>query len=206
MATGTGQPNFPGVYGPQGVLCGINPPQGTSSSLRVAVSWSADIDGSTKGVSDSADWVGKGNADPWRTAHKFPLSSLSGKTVTSASVIVRVDGGGANRGSRTWAVGPYDGDGDGDPQTTDSAAVAFGKCDVSTNGNYATGLTNFRTNGLYVIQLGSSAVTDIQSLIDGAATSFTLAWQIDNESETNAYAAFTEFDESDPPTLVVGVS
>lgn len=158
-------------------------------------SWGADVDTGAKYPDDgSSDWVG----DATRTGNKFDITSLSASdTVTQVDCSVTVNDTDA-AGSLSWYLGPYNGDGQADPES-DSAATMFSRCDTSADKYLTT--TVYRTTGTKThTNLGSQANADVEAARD-AGTIFSLAWRAD--SEGSGHTAFDEYTGANPPTLTI---
>lgn len=183
-----------------GVALGNGESKTFDPSFTDNADWGADIDGSSKFPNDGSDWCGdSGNVD-YRVANKFDISSLPAAN-TVDQVDLEIDVAVSGSASETWRIGPYNGDGQGDPET-DAGSTAYSRCDVSAD-NYLTGITDFRSTGTKTFtDLGAQANSDVEAARD-AGTIFSLAF----EAESSVNNGLCEFDEytasSNPPKLTV---
>lgn len=167
--------------------------------------WGSDVDDSgNKYVQDGADWAGKDTGDNiYRTANKFTISTLpTDHGVDQVDLEVSVTTVVA-MGSDTNSIGPYNGDGQADPES-DAGSTMYTRCDVSSD-NYVSGTTTLRTTGIKTFtDLGAQANADVEAARD-AGTIFSVAVKLDAETfnATDNYIQFEEFDETNPFSLTV---
>ncbi len=181
--------------------------EGTPAQLAVDAAWSADVrdNGFESFPNDGSDWVGVNGTGPlveYRTAQKFDISGIpANATITNVQLEVFLDGveqSGPN--GDTFAVGPYNGDGQADPQT-DTAANLFARTDVAAD-NYITGITFPAIGARTFADLGAQAEADLQAAISGGI--FSVGWQqLPTQTVTGRYVFFRESFQVSPPRLTV---
>ena len=98
--------------------------------------------------------------------------------------------------------GPYNGDGQADPNS-DSTATKWSRADVSSD-NYLNSLTTYRSTGNKShTDLGTTAESDVEAARD-AGTIFTMAWRLQVEDASWDYTVFDAVAGSGfEPTLTV---
>ena len=169
--------------------------------------WGADTDSFDYFADDGSDWAGvtefEGDFFPLRTVNRFDVSSIpSGASISKVELIVEVSATPNDVSARSWYIGPYNGDGQGDPET-DGASTGFTRCDVSAD-NYGT-TTAFRTTGVKTIDLGTAPASDLIAAIS-AASDFSVAIQMvgDTGISADSYSELAEYtDATNPPKLQV---
>lgn len=173
------------------------------ASFTDEADWGADVDDNgTKYPNDGGDYCGDNGADVYRVANKFTISTLPATdTVSQVDVSIEVAAVTGATGS-TWILGPYNGDGQSDPDA-DTGAQMYSRCDVSSD-NYLTGLTDYRTTGVKThTALGATANSDVETARD-SGTIFSLAWRMTTEALTPDRCEFTEYpDATNPPKLTI---
>jgi len=132
---------------------------------------------------DGSDYCGATSGVQLRVPNKFTISTLPATdTVDQVDFDIYVSSV-TGAGSSSWILGPYNGDGQANPQS-DSASNAFSRSNVSSD-NYLTGITAFRTTGQKSFtDLGAQANTDVENARD-AGTIFSLAIRMTSESGNN---------------------
>lgn len=156
----------------------------------------------SRGTGDSRDIVASRNdGSIVRVVVKFDLEELpAGSTVTGLvfenTVFLAFPDG------RDVFIGPYDGDGQSDPET-DSDAVLYAGCDVSGSAYVETSeyVNNFTNEA---VDIGvSQAFTDVAAAAEGI---FSLALRFDVETpdvDGDDQVFFERFSSGDPPELVI---
>ncbi len=136
-----------------------------------------------------------------RVGMRFDISALpADQEVATAELSFNVSYVSAGLGTKTWSIGPYGGDGLGDPET-DSGSAMYAACDVSSD-NYVAATTDLRTTGVKTFTLSSSSFADLEAARDGG-TSFALAVMMDDETGTDTFAGIDRFDQGSSMALHV---
>ncbi len=174
----------------------------TVDPTTVLSSWGADVNNSgSKFPNDGEDWLGLAGADMLRIANRYDLSGIP-STDTVTQVQTRMDStiGDVGNPNSTF-IGPYNGDGSGDPEA-DAGATMYSRCNVSAD-NYGT-YTEWDTASNSTVILGSPANADVQARL---GATFTLALQDSNEGGLGAsnYKRFYEYTAAaaNEPQLIV---
>lgn len=140
----------------------------------------------------------------YRAVNRFDISTLPANVdVRQVDYEVTIDGLFIDVSSFTWNIGPYDGDGQGDPEADGISfgGTAFAKSDVSTD-NYIAGTTEFRSTGTKTFSnLGAEA--DLEAA-NAAGDIFTLALDdtVQGVGNTGSIALLGE-DGTSPPKLTI---
>ncbi|MEK7705930.1 MAG: MYXO-CTERM sorting domain-containing protein [Myxococcota bacterium] len=136
-----------------------------------------------------------------RVAMRFDLSSLpADQDVATAELSFNVSYVSAGLDTKTWSIGPYGGDGVGDPEA-DSGSAMYAACDVSSD-NYVSAATELRTTGVKTFTLSSPSFADLETARD-AGTIFALAVMMDDETGTDTFAGIDRFDQGSSMALHV---
>lgn len=136
------------------------------------------------------------SSDPVRPAFRFDISGIpAGSTVTNVALQIEC----SDAGGDSWRLGPYNLNGQADPQP-DSGATIFSRCNISSD-NYLTGFTDFLSTGSKTFSnLGSAANADVEAAISGGI--FTLCFE-QTQTGSFAWAGLTDHTGTDKPTLTV---
>ena len=186
----------------------LTPSEG-GGELTLDATWGADVDnGGTKAPDDGSDWCGNGAGGIYRVANKFDITSLSASaTVSKVELIIEVAA--VNNASNTyWDLDGYNGDGQANPEA-DSGATMYTSCE--NTGTYVTNTTDFRTTGVKTIDLGATAIADVEAARD-AGVIFSVAIQLGSTGDTENTGAsnrceFSEYtDATNPPKLRITYS
>jgi len=94
----------------------------------------------------------------------------------------------SGNGSDDYFVGPYNGDGIGDP-LSDGYATAYSRCSIQSD-YYLGSITDYRSTGTITVTLGAQAITDLLAARAASETTFTIALQQHIETGTSHYATF----------------
>lgn len=182
----------------QGVVLNATETKVWDPTLVQDADFGCDVDsGGTKfpAPGDGRDLAGVNFVVIYRAAERFDISSLDpAVTIDQVDVAIHVNlaGGG------TFEIGPYNGDGTGDPQADGGAAVYAG-CDVSAD-NYLTGISVYNSTGLKThSDLGAQAESDLGAARSGGT--FTLCWKHVTEPlfQTQYFGFRPSFAGSPPP-------
>lgn len=158
--------------------------------------WGADVTGSTKFPNDGSDWC-LDDGSEYRVANKFTISSLPTDD-TVDQVDTDIDVGVSAGASGQHALGPYNGDGQADPEA-DAGGTMFTRCDVSGD-NYTSGVIFNGTGVKTFTDLGAQAESDVEAARD-AGNIFSLAYITTNANSSCELEEYT--DATNPPSLTV---
>ena len=166
--------------------------------------YSVDCTSSIEDDSDADDLVGRPSGSYMiRTAIKWDITSLPATaTVTNVACTVEVNSFNNGSGTFQWMFGPYNGDGQADPDP-DSGSTLYNRCDVSSD-NYLNSLTAYRTTGNKShTDLGTTAEADVEAARD-VGTRFSMAWRLQVEDSSWDYTVFDSVAGSGvEPTLTI---
>lgn len=202
------------VIGPNGAAVttrAVNMTAGQTVEIDPILTQDAGFTGG--GASADSDWgidsaygntvaTGAVGGNELRSVYRFDISSFaSGDTINDVDLNTYVsDQSGVNYNS--GIIGPYNGNGTGDPDT-DAYATAWSRAGVSAD-NYINGNTFIRTDGAVSFDLGAAADVDMATA-RAAGSTFSLAKNITTPSGNSYWftPAHTNTTPANIPELVV---
>jgi hypothetical protein len=162
--------------------------------------YNADYDSSQKFENADPFQVGVISGFTVRCCARFDITSLPASgTVTQVDCTFYAQGIGDGSGAQTFDLGPYNGDGQADPDP-DSASTSFSRSDVSSD-KYVSATVIDSTGSKSYTDLGSQANSDMEAARD-AGTIFTLAWKNVAEAQWD-YVDWDAYNQANAPTLTV---
>lgn len=175
-----------------------------TATVLAAYSRCADDAAATPSPGDLT--VGRGgNTRGLRSAIRFDLSGTmpAGSSVTRVRLRLNETVINGDVSSQSWWWGPYNGGTGSTDPSVDSEATRYTRSDVSTN-NYGL-FTDYRSTGLTSVELGSPAVSHVQSRFNASGSFAIAVRQTPDEGGTPAPEGLNwdPFDGGTPPALLI---